>query len=123
MRPWLSPKKQAIAVLGSSKLVIRMLWASRHSKDPWLLLVRHGRDLLIDTESVEAAYERLLTDRSVRGQSLQSFPKQLPFCATILKAVTHPSEEGGFWAEVPSLPGCVTQAESMEELRQFTGSY
>ena len=35
----------------------------------------------------------------------------------ILKAVIHPSEEGGFWAEVPSLPGCVTQAESMEELR------
>ena len=35
----------------------------------------------------------------------------------ILKAVIHPSEEGGFWAEVPSLPGCVTQGESMEELR------
>ena len=35
----------------------------------------------------------------------------------ILKAVIHPAEEGGFWAEVPSLPGCVTQAESMEELR------
>ena len=34
-----------------------------------------------------------------------------------LKAVIHPAEEGGFWAEVPSLPGCVTQAESMEELR------
>jgi len=35
----------------------------------------------------------------------------------ILKAIIHPSEEGGFWAEVPSLPGCVTQGESMEELR------
>ena len=35
----------------------------------------------------------------------------------IIKAVVHPSEEGGFWAEVPSLPGCVTQAESIEELR------
>ena len=35
----------------------------------------------------------------------------------VLKAVVHPVEEGGFWAEVPSLPGCVTQAESMEELR------
>jgi predicted RNase H-like HicB family nuclease len=35
----------------------------------------------------------------------------------ILKAVIHPSEEGGFWAEVPSLPGCVTQGESIEELR------
>ena len=35
----------------------------------------------------------------------------------IIKAVVHPSEEGGFWAEVPSRPGCVTQAESIEELR------
>jgi predicted RNase H-like HicB family nuclease len=34
-----------------------------------------------------------------------------------LKAIVHKADEGGFWAEVPSLPGCVTQAESMEELR------
>eukprot|EP01035_Chromulina_nebulosa_P008156 gene8156-11043_t len=27
------------------------------------------------------------------------------------------SDEGGFWAEVPALPGCVTQAETMPELR------
>jgi predicted RNase H-like HicB family nuclease len=33
-----------------------------------------------------------------------------------LKAVIHNAEEGGFWAEVPALPGCVTQAESMAEL-------
>jgi len=33
-----------------------------------------------------------------------------------LKAIIHEAEEGGFWAEVPSLPGCVTQGESMEEL-------
>ena len=35
----------------------------------------------------------------------------------ILKAVIHKAEEGGFWAEVPSLPGCVTQGESIKELR------
>jgi predicted RNase H-like HicB family nuclease len=34
---------------------------------------------------------------------------------TIL-AIIHPAEEGGFWAEVPALPGCVTQAETREEL-------
>jgi len=34
-----------------------------------------------------------------------------------VKAVVHTAEEGGFWAEVPALPGCVTQAETMEELR------
>lgn len=33
-----------------------------------------------------------------------------------IKAIIHTAEEGGYWAEVPSLPGCVTQAESMEEL-------
>lgn len=35
----------------------------------------------------------------------------------VLKAVIHSAEEGGFWAEVPSLPGCVTQGDSMDELR------
>jgi predicted RNase H-like HicB family nuclease len=33
-----------------------------------------------------------------------------------IKAIIHSAEEGGYWAEVPSLPGCMTQAESMEEL-------
>ena len=32
------------------------------------------------------------------------------------KAIVHPAEEGGFWAEVPALPGCVTQGETMEEI-------
>jgi predicted RNase H-like HicB family nuclease len=34
----------------------------------------------------------------------------------ILKAVIHEAEEGGFWAEVPSLPGCFTQGETLNEL-------
>ena len=34
-----------------------------------------------------------------------------------IQAIVHPAEEGGFWAEVPSLPGCFTQAETMEELK------
>ena len=34
----------------------------------------------------------------------------------ILKAVIHDTEEGGFWAEVPALPGCFTQGETIEEL-------
>jgi predicted RNase H-like HicB family nuclease len=33
------------------------------------------------------------------------------------KVVIHEAEEGGYWAEVPALPGCYTQAESLEELR------
>jgi predicted RNase H-like HicB family nuclease len=33
-----------------------------------------------------------------------------------LNVVVHEAEEGGFWAEVPSIPGCATQGESFEEL-------
>jgi len=34
-----------------------------------------------------------------------------------LKAIIHKAEEGGYWAEVPSLPGCVTQGETLDELK------
>jgi len=34
-----------------------------------------------------------------------------------LDVIIHKAEEGGYWAEVPVLPGCVTQAETMKELR------
>ena len=28
----------------------------------------------------------------------------------------HQAEEGGYWAEVPALPGCITEGDTMEEL-------
>ena len=28
--------------------------------------------------------------------------------------VVHQAEEGGFWVEVPALPGCYSQGESVE---------
>jgi len=34
-----------------------------------------------------------------------------------LKVVIH-EEEGGFWAEVPAIPGCATQGDTFEELLQ-----
>ena len=33
-----------------------------------------------------------------------------------LKVIIHEAEEGGFWAEVPSILGCVTQGETFDEL-------
>jgi predicted RNase H-like HicB family nuclease len=33
-----------------------------------------------------------------------------------IKAIVHDAEEGGFWAEVPAIPGCATQGDTMEEL-------
>ena len=31
-----------------------------------------------------------------------------------LKVLIHKAEEGGYWAEVPALPGCVSEGETME---------
>jgi predicted RNase H-like HicB family nuclease len=33
-----------------------------------------------------------------------------------LMIIIHEAEEGGYWAEVPSLPGCASQGESMVDL-------
>jgi predicted RNase H-like HicB family nuclease len=33
-----------------------------------------------------------------------------------LKVIVHNAKEGGYWAEVPALPGCATQGETFEEL-------
>jgi len=35
----------------------------------------------------------------------------------ILKVLIHAADEGGFWAEVPALPGCVSQGETVDEVR------
>lgn len=32
------------------------------------------------------------------------------------KAIVH-EEDGGYWAEVPAIPGCATQGDTLEELR------
>lgn len=33
-----------------------------------------------------------------------------------IKVIIHTAEEGGYWAEIPAIPGCVSQADSFEEL-------
>ena len=33
-----------------------------------------------------------------------------------IRVIVHKAEEGGFWAEVPSIPGCATQGETMQEI-------
>jgi predicted RNase H-like HicB family nuclease len=33
-----------------------------------------------------------------------------------IRVVVHEAEEGGYWAEVPAIPGCATQGETMDEL-------
>ena len=31
------------------------------------------------------------------------------------RVVVHPAEEGGFWAEIPALTGCVSEGETRAE--------
>jgi predicted RNase H-like HicB family nuclease len=45
-----------------------------------------------------------------------------------LRVVIHPAEEGGYWAEVPGFPGCVSEGDTLEEVRAnireaFTGVF
>lgn len=34
-----------------------------------------------------------------------------------ITAVIYEAEEGGYWAEVPSLPGCMTEGETIEGVK------
>ena len=34
-----------------------------------------------------------------------------------LKVLIHKAEEGGYWAQVPALPGCVSQGETIDDVR------
>jgi predicted RNase H-like HicB family nuclease len=56
--------------------------------------------------------------------SVYTFAPKPPLRA---KVVIHPATEGGFWAEVPALPGCVTEGDTYEELlanlREAIGGY
>jgi predicted RNase H-like HicB family nuclease len=33
-----------------------------------------------------------------------------------VKVVVHEAEEGGYWAEVPAIPGCATEGETFQEV-------
>jgi predicted RNase H-like HicB family nuclease len=44
-------------------------------------------------------------------------PLPLPYLPLMhVKIVVHEAEEGGFWGEVPALPGCASQGETLDEL-------
>jgi predicted RNase H-like HicB family nuclease len=33
-----------------------------------------------------------------------------------IEVIVHNADEGGYWAEVPAIPGCATQGETFDEL-------
>ncbi len=34
-----------------------------------------------------------------------------------INVIIHKAEEGGYWAEVPALSGCVSEGETLEEVK------
>ena len=42
--------------------------------------------------------------------------KEVDLKSMKLKVIIHKAEEGGYWAEVPSIVGCATQGDTFEEL-------
>ena len=38
---------------------------------------------------------------------------------SIYNVIVHKAEEGGYWAEVPDLPGCYTEADTLDELQEM----
>jgi predicted RNase H-like HicB family nuclease len=56
--------------------------------------------------------------RSIRATTLElRRPERICFGMKI-NVVVHEAEEGGFWAEVPAIPSCATQGETMVELKR-----
>lgn len=49
----------------------------------------------------------------MRMSSSSTLPAQTPVS---YRALVHPEQEGGYWAEVPDLPGCFTQGDSLDEI-------
>src|SRR3989344_4853056 len=47
--------------------------------------------------------------------SIISRTPQYPRYTMKVKVVIHEAEEGGYWAEVPALPGCFSQGDTREE--------
>ncbi len=53
--------------------------------------------------------------RAVQSVTASDVARKKGFAMKI-KVVVHEAEEGGYWAEVPAIPGCATQGETMDEL-------
>jgi hypothetical protein len=52
--------------------------------------------------------QRLIVARRAAKTKARPRPK--------VKVMIYEAEEGGYWAQVPALPGCLTQGETYEEL-------
>lgn len=53
-----------------------------------------------------------------RLTALNSGYRQPPTKIMLLKAFFEPSDEGGYTVYVPSLPGCISEGDTLDEARQ-----
>jgi len=68
------------------------------------------------------------TDAQPKPQSKAVIGRVAAPTRFMLRIVIHVAEEGGYWAEVPGFPGCVSEGETLEEVRAniheaFTGVF
>jgi predicted RNase H-like HicB family nuclease len=54
--------------------------------------------------------------KDLERKNAMNQPSALPETQTRYRAVVHPASEGGYWAEVPELPGCFTQGDTLDEV-------
>lgn len=43
---------------------------------------------------------------------------QIPAAKRVFKAVVHDEAVGGYWAEIPELPGCFTHGETLDAINR-----
>ncbi len=56
-----------------------------------------------------------MTAKNLKATARPSSARRKP--GIKVKVIVHEADEGGFWAEVPALPGCFTQGETRAELK------
>jgi hypothetical protein len=72
--------------------------------DPWVFFDKPGNPVGNEPERSFIS----------RNRSERTAPELLGNCMEY-SILIHKAEEGGFWSEVPALPGCLSQGETVEE--------
>ncbi len=84
------------------------------------IAVSRKAEPLIDVREPMTPPEWALLQRELLRAGSEAVPEARMSCDNSnmekYAIVIHEEPEGGFWAEVPALPGCYSQGETMEEL-------
>ena len=95
---------------------------ARTPSPPAFAALRRGRQSspLVEGERGNSQWKQLKLLESGKG-TVSAVLATKSSCVNVtfvtLKVLIHKAEEGGYWAEVPALPGCVSQGETMDDLQ------